>query len=207
MQPADRFLFSDSFQKLTKKGCREDVLFQCLYIFLNSLQVGVAFPWSEDFEPIQNALSKTREVIQKVMNSPGFKTLEASRLEPSLATFADFVSAQRGFLKRAAEYESELQFVLQGLPRKDIVRQYGRAVICMYVRAVLRRPAISLIEDLLRCFRKSDQESNLARDLKDFQKKQPSFFEHAEEFLSIEHDSARKPLALDWPQFCRTGRL
>ena len=140
LHASDRSRFRDAFQKLTQEGCRGDVLFPCLFIFLNSQQAGVAFPWLEDFEPIENALSKTREAIQKVMNSPGFQALKTSASEPSFATFADFVSAQRSLLKSATKYEAELQFVLKGLPRKDLVRQYGRAMICIYVRVVLRAP-------------------------------------------------------------------
>jgi hypothetical protein len=42
-----RSQFADSFQALTRAGCREDVLFSCVLVFLNSQISGVDFPWAK----------------------------------------------------------------------------------------------------------------------------------------------------------------
>src|ERR1035441_10938392 len=111
--------FANSVQNLTKAGCREDVLLPCLLVFLNSRDEEVAFPWAAKLNPIPNALQKIRDTIQEVMESPGFLTLESHWCEPSLATFSDFVCAQRSFLREAAKYEFELERSEERRVRKE----------------------------------------------------------------------------------------
>src|ERR1700758_2713671 len=161
--------FAESFQRLTQQGCREDVLFPCLFIFLNSQNNGVPLPWAKKFVAIQNALKKLSGNIQQVMASPGFQTLEGSWLEPSLATFSDFVCTQRTLLKSAEKYEHELKFILKGLPARNVVEQYGKAVICTYVLETLGI-AEAQLRALLSCFTASgvqmkNTEMSLNRDL------------------------------------------
>jgi hypothetical protein len=205
-----RIQFAESFQRLTQQGCSEEVLFPCLFVFLNSQNGGVAFPWAKKFLRIQNALKKLRDSVQDVMDSPGFQTMEKSWLEPSLATFSDFVCAQRGLLNSAEKYDYELKFILKGLPARDVVGQYGRAVICTYVIKTLGI-AEAHLNALLGCFtaagtQMKNAEMSLNRDLKEFQRHYPEFCEYLQHFLRDEHSSAAPKLpVLNWKQFEKSG--
>lgn len=111
-----RSQFVDSFQALTRAGCREDVLFPCVLVFLNSQISGVDFPWAKKFEPIRTGLKKIRDATQEVMQFPGFRKLESNSNEPSLAVFSRFISAHRALLKTAGTNRTRTFDIKRGSP-------------------------------------------------------------------------------------------
>lgn len=99
---SQRSMFAASFQALCRDGCREDVLFPCVFIFVNSEIVSaVDFPWVKRFEPIKTGIKKIRQTVEEISQFPGFRRLEAKVSEPWLFAFPAFESAQRKLLASA----------------------------------------------------------------------------------------------------------
>jgi hypothetical protein len=167
----------------------------------------VEFPYSADLPNIEAAIQKLKKTIAGNEKKKGFETIINSELEPAAATFAYFRSAQSSLVKSLEEYKRELDHIRSQLPRRDVVKQYGRAIICSYVRGVLRRPALPLVENLLDCFKEDDPKGNLARDIKEFQDSRSDFCGFAEEFLDTEHDAPSRLGELNWNQFQKSGKL
>lgn len=69
--------------------------------------------------------------LVRIARPKGFETIINSELEPAAATFADFRFAQSSVVKSLEQYKHELDYIRSQLPRRDVMKQYERAVICI----------------------------------------------------------------------------
>jgi hypothetical protein len=208
----DRQLFHDRFLKLEKAGCVPDVLFPCIYIFLNSRGPRgkeLKFPRKEDWAQIPAGLDRVREKMEKLTNERGIATLmDGWDLGLDLDAFSSFKILHQDFLGAMNQYIVELETLCRVLPRKDVIRQYGQAVICTYVRSATKlsfNQTYSLSQTLLECCSVSEPgraklTANWARDIKRFRKAYPLFCQRAESFLIAKHHA---PVTLSPPNWKR----
>lgn len=215
----DRKHFWRAFQKLTTARCDPDVLCLCMYIFLNSRgprsfpwTQELKFPWKEDWEQVPAGLKRVREIIKALMNESGMATLTSGNWDLDLDEFSSFNILHRDLLGTMDQYIGEFENLCRRLPRKDIIRQYGQAVFCIYVRAVTKLSFAQTSSLLLDCIYNSmppgvEMTRNWSRDFKRFQKSYPDFCKSAHLFLLEKHRSAVKLPPPDWQRFVRTGNL
>jgi hypothetical protein len=218
----NRASFRAEFQKLEKAGCHADVLFPCLYIFLNSrgphsFSRGqeLKFPWREDWEQVSDGLDRVQEKMNKFAKESGIATLMVGERDLDLDAFSRFKVLHKDLLGTMDQYIGELENLCRTLPRKDIIRQYGQAVIWTYVSVAttLSFSQTSLsTQSLLQCFYKSQPPrgaitDNWARDIKRFQNDYPDFYKNAQSFLLEKHHSAVKLPPPNWKRFLTHGNL
>ena len=222
----NRTSFRDEFQKLEKAGCHACVLFPCFYIFLNSRRSrsfpwnqDLKFPWREDWEQVPDGLDRVRKKMNELIADSGIATLMDGDgcwdCGLDLDAFSRFKVLHQDLLGTMDQYIGELENLCRTLPRKDIIRQYGQAVIWTYVSVAttLSFSQTSLAtQSLLQCFYKSQPPrgaitDNWARDIKRFQNDYPDFYKNAQSFLLGKHQSAVKLPPPDWKRFLKTGNL
>jgi hypothetical protein len=166
--------------------------------FLRSKEL--SFPWKEDVKAITSQLDRVRRKMEKLEEWSGFATLMNgngcwdSDFGLDLDGFEEFKVVHEDLLGTMDRYIVELENLRGTLPRKDIVTQYGQAVIWTYVSLATQSTfsrASSLTESLLGCFYTSDPpEINWTR-VKQFQDNYPLFCTRANFFLSARHDTAK----------------
>jgi hypothetical protein len=201
--------FRDAFRKLEKAECQADVLFPCIYIFLNSRGPRgkeLQFPRREDWKQIPAGLDRVRKKMEALTNESGIATLMDGDgcwdRGWDLDAFSSFKILHQDFLGAMNQYIVELENFCRVLPCKDVIRQYGQAVICTYVKAATKLPfskASSLTQTLLeRCsgsaLERAEVTANWARDIKRFREDYPLFCERAQSFLTAKHNALVKPL-------------
>jgi hypothetical protein len=213
----DRQLFRDRFRKLEKAGCVPDVLFPCIYIFLNSRGPRgkeLKFPRKEDWAQIPAGLDRVRKKMETLTNERGIATLmDGWDLGLDLDAFFSFKILHQDFLGAMNQYIVELKTLCSVLPRKDVIRQYGQAVICTYVRSATKlsfSQTYSLTQTLLECCSVSEPgraklTANWARDIKRFRKAYPLFCEWARSFLIAKHHAPVTLPPPDWERFMSNG--
>jgi len=130
-----------------------------------------------------------------------------------LDAFSSFKILHQDFLGAMNQYIVELENLCRVLPRKDIIRQYGQAVIYTYVRSVTKlsfSQTSSLTQTLLEWCSvsapgRAEVTANWARDIKRFQHDYPLFCERAQSFLTAKHHSPVKLPPPDWKRFINKG--
>ena len=137
-----------------------------------------------------------------------------------LDAFSRFKVLHQDLLETMDQYVGELKNLCRALPRKDIIRQYGQAVIWTYVSVAttlsFSQTSIST-QSLLQCFYKSqpprgdrgDITDNWARDIKRFHNDYDPFCKAATSFLLEKHRASMKlpRPSPDWQRFVRYGTL
>ena len=223
--PDNRQDFRDAFRELGKKGCHPDVLFPCLYVFLNSRPKTILsgtkalkFPSSERWKQIRDGLDRVRQNMDALMKKTAIATLAAGHWDLDLAEFSSFKVVHDDLLRTMERYVGEIDDLRRVLPkRKEIVKQYGQAVIWTYVRDATKLPpdeCSSLTQTLLELFYEQDPPegdipAKWERDIGRFQAAYPAFYLSAKSFLTEKHlSSVKLPLpAPDWEGFVKNGSL
>ena len=223
--PANRQKFGAAFEDLVKKGCHSDILFLCIYVFLNSRPSDflpwtrhLKFPSSEKWQQIRDGLDRVRSNMNALVNTTALATLEAEYWDLDLEEFSSFRVVHDDLLGTMERYKDEIDDLRRVLPkRKEIVKQYGQTVIWTYVSDVTKLPpddTSSVMQTLLGLFyRNNPEEGDIPekwkRDIERFQKAYPAFYLSVKSFLTEKHlSSVKLPLpAPDWKGFVKNGRL
>jgi hypothetical protein len=232
---ANRASFRDGFQKLEEKGCKADVLFPCLYVFLNSRKKverfrtrQLKFPWKEELNPITVRLERVLKEMEKLDKNTGTTTVSgvATLMEGDgcwdcdldLDAFARFKVLHVDLRGTIEQYLGELTTLCDALPRRDIVNNYGHAVAAAYVCIAAPKLSFearcSLLRDLLRCFYSSLADrgqrgavmENWAR-INEFKRAYPLFWGRAQGFLTTKHKTPANTPKIDWKRFINLGCL
>ncbi len=200
--------FRDAFLKLQEEGCHADVLFSCIYVFLNSRPSTILswtqdlkFPSSEKWKQIRDGLDRVRQNMEALMNETGMATLKAGNWDLDLDEFCSFYMVHDDLLGTMERYICEIDDLCRVLPgRTDIIKQYGQAVIWTYISSAtkLSPPEMSsLTQTLLGLFYeqdppKGDIPTKWERDSARFQSAYPDFYLNAKSFLAEKHLSSLK---------------
>jgi hypothetical protein len=211
---AYRAVFHGEFRKLKKDKCREGVLLPCLYVFLNSRRPPL-FPWADDVQTITSNLDRAHKKMEALRGLSGIATMMNGDgcwdCGLDLDDFEVFRALQKDLLSTMDQYIVRLEDLCRALPRKDIVRQCGQAVIWTYVRIAKKSTfgkTSSLTESLLGCFYNSvPPRINWVRDIKRFYDRHPLFCGRLRSYLSEKHDDAAMSSGIDRNRFLKLGLL
>jgi hypothetical protein len=132
--------FRDAFLKLEKEGCHADVLFPCLYMFLNSRErsffswsKALKFPPTKDLRKIRKGLQRVRKKMEALMNESGVATLTVGtrrEFDLDFEEYSSFEKVHGDLLGTMDLYNGALEDLCRVLPaRRDVVRQYGQAAV------------------------------------------------------------------------------
>jgi hypothetical protein len=223
--PYNRQDFSNAFDALKTKGCHPDVLFPCLYVFLNSRPSHILpwtrnlkFPSSEQWKQLRDRLDNVSKHMETLESETALATLMVGNRDLDLKEFSSFYEEHNVVLVSIERYLDEIHDICLVLPKRmEIIKQYGQAVISYYVSDITQLSAArssALTQTLLELFYdqnppEGDIPANWDRDLKRFQDAYPEFYKSANSLLTEAHLSAlNAPLTdPDWKRFVEDGSL
>ena len=218
VSPANRKLFTSAFDKLVAKhGCREEILFECLFLFCNgaSDSLQTILPTKEEVHALQRDLQRVAVQIGKLNKSnvidalchytgeriycePIGDAIEKAKSPPERLVGAFETNREQNELLRLITwYQRNLDIWLapdNEAPRNDIFRRYGRIAISLYPNIASGAFDHKTVAEIQNCFNWPIDYDNLRKNVNYFTLQSPEPFSDLQAKLRDLHDQKEREL-------------
>ena len=216
VSPAKGKLFTSAFDKLvTKHHCREEILFECLFLFCNAAIVPLphSLPATDEALALRRDLDKVATQIRKFNDS---KVIDALRDHTGGKTYfeavGDAIAKAKGkspaeklvgiFLEANQEQHELLRLIkwYQGIldiwwvPQEDIIRTWGQIGISLYPKIANGAFDHETVAEILNCFNYQIESDALRENLTKFERLHSDPFLDLTGKLGKAHKSNRREL-------------